>query len=141
MTSYSAINILFGEEEKIMSAKFEKLIKQGLIISIVCLMICASFHATANAHRPGNVTLGYTIDTKVLSVTISHSVSNPAKHYVDKVTIALNGKLIKTFEYTSQPDNATFAYQYTIEAAEGDELKVRAECSYFGSRTEKLIVR
>lgn len=124
-----------------MSVTCEKLIKPGLIISIVCLMICAAFATAANAHRPGSVALDYIIDTKVLSVKIAHSVSNPAKHYVDKIKIEVNGELIKTFEYTSQPDNATFTYQYSIEAKEGDELKVRAECSYFGSRTEKLIVR
>lgn len=124
-----------------MSVKCEKLIKQVLVILIVCLMTCAVCPTTANAHRPGSVTLDYNIDTKVLSVTITHSVSNPAEHYVDKIKIALNGEIIKTFEYTSQPDNSTFTYQYSIEAKEGDELKVRTECSYFGSRTVKLIVR
>jgi len=124
-----------------MSVKCRKLIKPVLIISIVCLMIYAACPITANAHRPGSVTLDYDVDTKVLNVTISHSVSNPSKHYVDKVKIALNGELIKTFEYTSQPDDATFTYQYSIEATKGDELKVKAECSYFGSRTVKLIVR
>jgi hypothetical protein len=124
-----------------MSVTCGKLIKPVLIISIVCLMICAACPTTANAHRPGSVTLAYNIDTKVLSVTISHSVSNPEKHYVDKVKIAVNGGLTKTVEYTSQPDNVTFTYQYSIEATEGDELKVRAECSYFGSRTAKVIVR
>jgi len=124
-----------------MSLKCEKLIKQVLVIFIVCLMTCAVCSTTANAHRPGSVILDYNIDTKVLSVTITHSVSNPAKHYVDKIKIALNGELIKTFEYTSQPDNSTFTYQYSIEAKDGDELKVKADCSYFGSRTVKLIVR
>jgi hypothetical protein len=123
-----------------MSVKCRKLVKQVLVVSIICLMTCAACPTKANAHRPGGVTLDYNIDTKVLSVAISHSVSNPAKHYVDKVTIAVNGELIKTFEYTSQPDNSTFTYQYSLEAKEGDELKVKAECNYFGSRTVKLIV-
>jgi hypothetical protein len=125
---------------KMISVTCEKPIRPGLIISIVCLIICAACPTTANAHRPGSATLGYNFDTRILSVTISHSVSNPMKHYVDKVKIALNGELIKTFEYTSQPDNASFTYQYSIEAMEGDELKVRAECSNFGSRTAKVIV-
>ncbi|MBN2514892.1 MAG: hypothetical protein JXC33_02540 [Deltaproteobacteria bacterium] len=120
-----------------MSVKYTK---QVLIISIICLMTCAVCPTTANAHSPGSVTLDYNIDTKVLSVTISHSVSNAAKHYVDKIKFSLNGELIKTFEYTSQPDNSTFTYQYSIEAKEGDTLEVKAECNYFGSRTAKLIV-
>lgn len=123
-----------------MSLKCRKVIQQGLIISIVCLMICAACPITANAHRPGSVTLNYNADTKVLSVTISHSVSNPAKHYVEKVTITLNGELFKTFEYTNQPDSSPFTYQYSIKATEGDELKVRTDCNYFGSRTAKIIV-
>jgi len=66
-----------------MSVKCEKLIKQVLVILIVCLLTCAVCPTTTNAHRPGSVTLDYNIDTKVLSVTITHSVSNSAKHYVD----------------------------------------------------------
>ena len=123
-----------------MSPKYRKVIQQGFIISIVFLMMFAVCPIKAKAHRPGSVTVNYNADTKVLSVTISHSVSNPEKHYVDKVKISLNGVLIKTFEYTSQPDNSTFVYQYSIEAKGGDELEVRAECNYFGSRTAKLIV-
>ncbi|MDO9516187.1 MAG: hypothetical protein Q7J01_08835, partial [Syntrophales bacterium] len=41
----------------------------------------------AQAHSPKDVTLTYDSDSHTLSVTVSHTVSNPQQHYVKKVTI------------------------------------------------------
>ncbi|MBN2686660.1 MAG: hypothetical protein JXR85_00645 [Deltaproteobacteria bacterium] len=95
---------------------------------------------SVQAHPPGTVTLQYDPDAKVLTVTITHSVADGTKHYIESVTIARNGELVKTFEYKSQPDKKTFTYEYLIETQKGDELKVRAGCNYFGSKTNTLIV-
>lgn len=114
--------------------------KLCLILSLALFLIPVIIPLSAQAHSPSTVTLQYSPDSKILTVTIIHSVSDPTKHYVESVKIAQNGELIKTFEYTSQPDKSTFSYEYLIEAKEGDELKVRAGCSYFGSKTAKLIV-
>ena len=119
------------------------LVKTGklyLILSLVLFLFPVILPLSAQAHPPGTVTLQYNPDSKILTVTIIHSVSDPAKHYVESVRIAQNGELIKTFEYTKQPDKSTFTYEYLIEAKEGDELKVRAGCNYFGSKTAKLTV-
>lgn len=111
---------------------------------LVTLFLFVSFllllPLSAQAHPPGTVTLQYDRDAKVLTVTITHSVSDETTHYIESVTIARNGAPIKTFEYKSQPDKKTFTYEYLIEAQKGDELKVRAGCSYFGSKTNTLMV-
>ncbi len=119
---------------------FVKTVKRCLILSLVLFLFPVIIPLSAQAHPPGPITLQYSPDSETLTVTITHSVSDPAKHYVESVKIAKNGKLVKTFEYNSQPDKSTVTYEYLIQAKEGDELKVRAGCSRFGSKTGKLIV-
>ncbi|MEA3486085.1 MAG: hypothetical protein U9R20_00280 [Thermodesulfobacteriota bacterium] len=111
---------------------------------IFCMLLCflAIFFcpAATYAHGPGDVTLNYDSDSQILSVTISHSVSNPEKHYIKKITITKNGKPLETYEYKSQPAPSPFTYTYNVEAKEGDTLKVKVKCNYFGSKTKKLVI-
>ena len=96
------------------------------------------FQAAANA--PKEVLLSYDAAARTLTVQISHGSSSPGFHYIEKVEIKKGGKTSPSTDYKSQPDQATFSYVYPIEAAPGDVLEVKASCSIFGSRTEKLTV-
>jgi len=111
---------------------------------IFCLLLyflaLSLWPVTAQAHRPKDVTLTYDSDSRTLSVTVSHAVSNPRKHYVKKVTITKNSEPVATHEYTSQPEPSGFMYTYPIEAKAGDTLKVKVNCNYFGSKTGELTI-
>jgi hypothetical protein len=111
-----------------------------IVVMIIGCAVLLFFPSASQAHRPGNVTLKYDQAAGKLSVSIMHSVSNPSKHYVEKVTIWKNGTQVNVSEYENQPDKEAFTYEYSIKADTGDELKVKAECSYFGSRTETIVV-
>jgi hypothetical protein len=116
-----------------------------LRISVTCVLLAAvlqlgfPFRAAANA--PKEVLLTYDAAAKTLTVQITHSSSSPTFHYIEKVEIRKGEKTISSIEYKSQPDQATFSYVYPIEAAPGDVLEVKASCSIFGSKTEKLTVK
>jgi hypothetical protein len=75
-----------------------------------------------------------------LSVTITHTVSDPTSHYVKTVTVMSNGKVVQTMTYSSQPAADTFTYTYTVDAAPGTELSAQASCNYFGSDTGTVTV-
>jgi len=77
--------------------------------------------------------------SQTLSVTISHSVSNPQKHYIKEITITKNGKALETYEYKSQPGPSSFTYTYNVKAKEGDTLKVKAKCNILDPRQESLL--
>ena len=109
----------------------------GIVLTAL-LLIGFPFQAAANA--PKEVLLSYDSAARTLTVQITHSSSSPGSHYVERVEIKKGGKTIATTDYKSQPDQATFSYVYPIEAAPGDVLEVKASCSIFGSRTEKLTV-
>lgn len=107
------------------------------LLSFPALALCP---AQARAHGPNGVSLQYDPDSRTLTVTISHAVSDPRKHYVKKVTITQNGSPAATHEYASQPEASSFTYTYPVEAKAGGVLKVTAHCNYFGSKTGELTV-
>jgi len=93
---------------------------------------------TVNAHAPKKVILAYDGATKTLSVTVTHTYFSEG-HYINKVEIMKNGKVIAVQEYKGQPSE-TFTYTYKVDAVSGDTLEVKASCSRFGSLSEKITV-
>ena len=129
-----------SENESIQTDRrdFLRISVKGILLATF-LQLGLPFPAAANA--PKEVLLTYDAAAKTLTVQITHSSSSPGWHYIEKVEIKKGEKTISTAEYKSQPDQATFSYVYPIEAAPGDVLEVKASCSIFGSRTEKLTVK
>lgn len=117
-------------------------IRKGAVAACILMtvLLMAGFPALAGAHSPKEVALSYDQAKKTLEVRITHGVDDPMKHFIDQVEIRKDGKTISKVEYKSQPGEATFLYSYPVDVAPGDVLEVKASCSRFGSKTEKLTV-
>jgi len=114
-------------------------IKKYLVIGM--LLLSTIFLVTpALAHPPQDMVLDYDLDTSELSVTITHETPAPNAHYINKVEIELNGDIILTEEYSSQPTNNVFTYTYTIIAEVGDVISVTAYCNIQGLITRSITV-
>jgi hypothetical protein len=107
---------------------------------LMTALLLALLPAPGGAHPPKEVALSYDQAKQTLEVRITHGVSDPAKHYIETVEIRKAGKTIAKTEYKSQPGPTTFVYSYPLDAAPGDVIEVKAACSVFGSKTEKLTV-
>jgi hypothetical protein len=108
---------------------------------LVIVLLLALLPAPGAAHSPKEVVLTYDQAKQTLEVRITHSVSDPTKHFVAAVEIRKNGKTVSRIEYQSQPGPTTFVYSYPLDAAPVDVIEVKASCSIFGSTTEKLDLR
>lgn len=108
--------------------------------ALLATFVQLGFPFRAAASSPKELLLTYDATARTLTVKITHSSAAPSFHYIEAVEIKKGGKTISSNEYKSQPDQATFSYVYPIEAAPGDVLEVKASCSIFGSKTEKLTV-
>jgi glucose/arabinose dehydrogenase len=92
------------------------------------------------AHSPSDTSLSFDQNNHTLSVTITHTVSDPSSHYVARVDVIKNDLTILSKDYTSQPSSSKFTYIYPVNASAGDVLKAKATCSIAGSRTGELTV-
>jgi hypothetical protein len=108
---------------------------------LMTVLLLTLFPAPGAAHAPKEVVLTYDQAKRTLEVRITHNVSDPTKHFIATVEIKKGGKTISKNEYQSQPGPETFSYTYPLDAAPDDVIEVKASCSIFGSKTEKLDMR
>ena len=104
------------------------------------LFLTIALPGISTAHPPKEVALGYDSSSGNLQVTITHSSPFPKTHYIKRVEISVNGKLLNGFDYQNQPEKPSFAYTYKIKAAAGDALEAKAFCSIFGSKAGHLTI-
>ena len=87
----------------------------------------------AYAHPPSDITITFDSATKVLKAVIAHRVSNPNKHFINKVVISLAGREIIQHKISKQDNNTDQTVSYLIPDAKiGDILYVTAYCSISG---------
>lgn len=115
-----------------MNDRFTTILISSILIVILCI-------ASVNAHPPSNLLILYNPDN-ILNVTITHQVADVIDHHIKAVTIGVDGKQKKTYEYTSQPDLNEFTYSYPVLAEKGSTVQVTAECNKFGSLTRSITI-
>lgn len=103
------------------------------IFKILSILFFLANAAIAYAHPPQDIIINYDPVKKVLKAVIIHNVSDPAKHYIKKVDVAINGKEVIEHRISRQDnfDNQTVSYVMP-DAAWGDVLSVEAYCSMSG---------
>lgn len=90
--------------------------------------------------NPPGLSLDYDIGTDQLDVTITHNNGGNINHYISSMTIRVNGSIVKTQLYTSQPGNV-FIYSYdNITANEGATIQVTAFCTFTGDQSTSIVV-
>lgn len=116
--------------------------QNSLVFMVTLLLACFTLFVlspgSACANSPREVKLSYDSSTQTLQAAITHSPVS-SSHYVEKVEVKKNGRPVAVQEYKSQSAE-TFTFTRKVEAAPGDILEVKASCSRFGSKTEKLKV-
>jgi hypothetical protein len=106
------------------------------------LLVAVAFTATfaAKADAPEKINLSYQ-DGK-LKIEAIHKVKDVTKHYIEKITIAVNGKEAKTLKLNKQSSNAEELQAIDLPGLKnGDKVEVVARCSEFGKKSAKLVIK
>jgi hypothetical protein len=107
-----------------------------VLLSLV--LLCLPF-ASAKAHPPSQIDPSYNVQTKIVSADIKHNVSDPQKHYINKVVVYLNKKVIAEKKYTNQVSMTDQLFEsLPLDLKAGDIIKIKATCNILGSKTVKL---
>lgn len=93
------------------------------------------------AHPPKDIDIVWHPNDSTLSVKVEHKVDNPHKHFIDEITVFVNGKRVVTRNYASQKEDSfeeDSFYLPNIKA--GDRLTVEAKCVIFGTVSKSILV-
>ncbi|MFX0205530.1 MAG: hypothetical protein ACFFDT_06050 [Candidatus Hodarchaeota archaeon] len=91
-------------------------------------------------HAAPFVELTYNSTGNTLTVVIEHGVEDRTTHYINTVSVYVNGVGVVSESYTSQPDDAIFVYQYDVEANDGDVIQVTTTCILGGTTSDSITV-
>lgn len=108
-------------------------------VAIGLILTLAVLPAPAAAHPPEELTLIYDERMGVLSVSIKHDVKDRTTHYIEMVRVFINDALVIEQPYDTQPRDS-FILRFSLEADEGDLLKVCAACNIEGMIEQELEV-
>lgn len=112
-----------------------------IALAVAVLFLCFACPPGVQAHAPRTVDLSYDLAQQVLTVTIDHWAVSTSTHFIEKVVIKKNGKVVEKMEYKSQPTAEEFSYTYNLPAEPGDRFEVTATCSVHGSKKSALTVK
>lgn len=104
--------------------------------NILITVILAFLPLIIKADPPKKIALVCTTESKTLQIDVFHPVQNVEKHYIDIITISINGKEVKKINFSRQSDKKGEKAEVTIpEITSGCKISVRASCNEFGSKT------
>jgi desulfoferrodoxin (superoxide reductase-like protein) len=106
---------------------------------ILVLAFVLIFSANGFCHNPSDIKV--TIKEGGIDLVVSHSVSNPATHYVKRIEVKLNGENSAEKDFKSQTDDMTQKTSFDIlSLKKGDVLEITAYCSKYGEFTKSVTV-
>lgn len=102
---------------------------------IFTLVLIFSLPVIVNADPPKKILLSYTAETHTLKIEAVHTVKNVQKHYIDLITIYVNGKEVKTIKPQAQTDKEEELLEVVVpQIVSGCEVTVKAQCNEFGTK-------
>lgn len=120
------------------SAKKGGFMKLRKIILSFALIL---FAFNVSAHPPKKITLKFDAKTQELDINIDHAVKDMNDHFVEKITVNINGTLVSTTEYKKQKDLKGDVYRIKLaDIKVGDLIEVTANCNKWGKKSKKLTV-
>lgn len=112
--------------------------KKVLLLAVILIL---SLTLSVSAHPPGEVEMSFNTENNMLEVTVTHNSNNISDHYVNNVTVQLNGDQNIEHSFITQTDQNVQYLHYMIPGAKsGDTITLTAECSKFGSRETEITI-
>src|SRR6056297_2215707 len=93
-------------------------------------------------HAPDRIKVQFDTQKNTLTIEVRHAVKNSENHFVNKIIVRLEGEKIIEQKNIRQEEKTGQEIRYIIPGAKaGDEIKIKAECSVYGSREKAIKIR
>jgi hypothetical protein len=109
-------------------------------LGIVALMVILPFYLFADPAK--KVSLSFDKESKKLHVVISHHVASVKAHYIDVITIKVDGKEVKVIKPTKQSSLKEETLDIELsDVKTGSKVEVKTHCNQFGNKSGKLTIK
>ena len=116
------------------------LLGRGSLALILAVCLAVTLVQAASAHPPKSVSLS--LQGSTLTVNVEHGVNDPAKHYVYRIIVYVDDKVVAQKEYTTQQSPQGLSDTFNIgSVAAGATVKAEAFCVIMGSTTGSITAR
>ena len=96
----------------------------------------------AYAHPPLAINIKYDPETKQVTANIAHEVSNPKRHYINKVVVKINGVVVELKRLFFQTNAKEQIIMIAIPTARpGDVIVIEAYCNKGGRLAQEINVK
>ena len=108
-----------------------------VVLLAICLVILFATYSLAHPARE----IVFSSEQGQLKVKILHNVDDSSKHYINKVVVTQNDKVVLQKDFSKQTSNESQDFSFSIPNTKpGDTIKVTATCVIFGSTVATYIV-
>lgn len=104
----------------------------GLVLALILMVGVAFANKTSvKVTVPENIAKGKDV---TVVIQVSHK-GNSKMHHTNWVTLSVNGKEVKKWEYSSHnlPPNEEFTLEYTLTPTDNIEITAQGNCNLHGS--------
>jgi hypothetical protein len=97
--------------------------------------------SAVSAHPPKDILFTYDQSAKTLKINILHESKDLSKHFIDTLTLFINGKKKITQLASTQTNMNGQELIYNLpEAMPGDKIEATAECSLYGVLKKSFVI-
>jgi len=108
---------------------------------LLAAFVLLAFSTVLKADPPKKVELSFNAETHKLKVVAVHPVKNVTDHYIDLISISVDGKEVKVLKPQKQSTAGDETDEIVVpEIKKGSKVTVKARCNRFGTKSASLTV-
>ncbi len=114
--------------------------KKMYFVVFTCVLFFAG--GAVFGHSPDKIKARFDTEESALYLEVSHNVRNPENHFIEKITVWLEGDELIGQENIMQEEKTGQEFKYIIPGAKtGDKIKIKAKCSAYGDEETAIEVK
>ncbi len=115
--------------------------KRKILIMIVAMAAILATATVGFSNPPKSIDLEYSAVDGVLSILIVHTVGDDPTHFIKRVNVKVDGRVVADLFYIGQIETSGEKVSVTIgKFKPGTNVSVTVECSKFGMGEKKLLL-
>jgi desulfoferrodoxin (superoxide reductase-like protein) len=117
--------------------------KQGKLCPIITVALILGWVMCFSlwAHGPKSIKLHFKSDVGKLQVEVRHPVKNPTRHFIKRIRVLVNDRIVADVRYTKQTSPEAHSVDFSLKGVgSGDLIVVKATCNKFGGKKARIKV-